>query len=70
MNFMSGIYQSQKHRVDIDAISMMFIDLMCRGHPAIRVEATPNLLDTHFLYSMWVDLDNNMSWFKPIVGLS
>jgi hypothetical protein len=60
---------SQKHRLEINAISMRFIDLKW-GCPTIRAEVTPNFLDTHFLYSLRVGLDNSKSWFKPIVGLS
>jgi hypothetical protein len=59
---------SQKHRDGNDVTSKRFIDPAWWSRPAVRAEATPNLLSTHFLYSFRVDLGNNLSWFKPIVG--
>jgi hypothetical protein len=53
---------------EIDARSKRFIDPACQGCPAIGAEVTLNLLSTHFLYSLRVDLGNDRSWFKPIVG--
>ena len=54
--------------MEINATSK--IDPTLWGRPAIGAEATLNLLSTHFLYSLRVDLGNYMSWFKPIVGQS
>lgn len=54
---------------EINAKRKRFIDPAHWGS-AMRAEATLNLLSTHFLYSLRVDLGNYMSWFKPIVGQS
>jgi hypothetical protein len=47
--------------MEMDAISKRLIGPACWGHPAIGTEATLNLLSTHFLYSLRIGLDNNMS---------
>lgn len=76
MSLMSRMFHStekQKQRsmsineLEETAMSMRFIDPMRRGGGGgvsyNGAEATPNLLSTHFLYSLRV-------WFKPIVGQS
>jgi hypothetical protein len=44
----------------MDATRKRFIDPVHMDHPANRAEATQSLLNTHFLYSLRVGLDNNI----------